>query len=84
MCFVFIHCRIHRHARSSSLDLNKLKLNIPVPPEIPPRISPQITAQISLDAQLDMAHSQFADFTHFPESVVEVTIISYTVESTTK
>lgn len=67
--------RPHRHARSSSLDLNKLKLNAPVPPEVPPRVSPQMTAQISLDAQLDVVNSQFADFTHFPESVVEVSSI---------
>lgn len=67
-----LYARPHRHARSSSLDLNKLKLNAPVPPEVPPRVSPQMTAQISLDAQLDVVNSQFADFAHFPESVVEV------------
>ncbi|XP_037024627.1 ralBP1-associated Eps domain-containing protein 1 isoform X2 [Bradysia coprophila] len=63
--------RPHKHARSSSLDLDKLKLNAPVPPEVPPRVSPQMISQISLDAQLDAADSSFADFAHFPETVIE-------------
>ncbi len=39
--------------------------------QVPPRVSPQMISQISLDAQLDAADSQFADFAHFPETVIE-------------
>lgn len=56
--------RPHKHARSSSLDLNKLKLNAPTPPEVPPRVSPQIISQVSLDVG---DSNSFADFTHFPD-----------------
>lgn len=52
--------RPHRHARSSSLDLNKLKLN--APPEIPPRVSPQT----SVDVQMEVENPSFADFSQFP------------------
>lgn len=44
---------------------NKFKL------KVPPRVSPQMISQISLDAQLDAADSSFADFAHFPETVLE-------------
>lgn len=40
--------------------------------QVPPRVSPQVTAQISLDAQIEAGNSSFADFTQFPESVIEV------------
>ncbi|GAB0089086.1 ralBP1-associated Eps domain-containing protein 1 [Sergentomyia squamirostris] len=63
--------RPHRHARSSSLDLNKLKLGAPLPPEVPPRVSPQMTTQNSCDAQVEGTNSSFADFTQFPQSCVE-------------
>lgn len=39
--------------------------------QVPPRVSPQMISQISLDAQLDAADSSFADFAHFPETVIE-------------
>ncbi|XP_055685405.1 ralBP1-associated Eps domain-containing protein 2 [Lutzomyia longipalpis] len=60
--------RPHRHARSSSLDLNKLKLGAPLPPEIPPRISPHMTSQNSCDAQVEGTNTSFADFTQFPQT----------------
>ncbi|XP_059616752.1 ralBP1-associated Eps domain-containing protein 2 [Phlebotomus argentipes] len=60
--------RPHRHARSSSLDLNKLKLGGPLPPEVPPRVSPQMTSQNSCDAQVEGTNTSFADFTQFPQS----------------
>lgn len=34
--------------------------------------------QISLDAQMETVNSSFADFTQFPESVVEVKLHSFT------
>lgn len=61
----------HRHTRSSSLDLNKLKLNnatkqqiedqmrMPPPPEVPPRVTP--TAE-------HPTAPGFADFAHFPNA----------------
>lgn len=61
----------HRHTRSSSLDLNKLKMNnatkqqiedqmrMPPPPEVPPRVTP--TAE-------HPAAPGFADFAHFPNA----------------
>uniref|UniRef100_A0A182PPP1 EF-hand domain-containing protein n=1 Tax=Anopheles epiroticus TaxID=199890 RepID=A0A182PPP1_9DIPT len=66
----------HRHTRSSSLDLNKLKLTtnsaavapigdplkMPPPPEVPPRVTPTGEAPSTGQRQ---AHG-FADFTHFP------------------
>ncbi|XP_021700411.1 ralBP1-associated Eps domain-containing protein 1 [Aedes aegypti] len=60
----------HRHTRSSSLDLNKLKMNnatkqqiedqmrMPPPPEVPPRVTP--TAEHPPPG--------FADFAHFPKA----------------
>uniref|UniRef100_A0A182RCP6 EF-hand domain-containing protein n=1 Tax=Anopheles funestus TaxID=62324 RepID=A0A182RCP6_ANOFN len=69
----------HRHTRSSSLDLNKLKLTtnnaatvapigdplkMPPPPEVPPRVTPTGEAPGSQQNQRQ-AHG-FADFTHFP------------------
>lgn len=61
--YLFI-TRPHRHARSSSLDLNKLKLN--TPPEIPPRVSPQT----SVDVQMDTENQSFADFAQFSNAEV--------------
>lgn len=68
--------RPHRHARSSSLDLNKLKQNgsmasmaAGVPPDVPPRVSPQIATQASLEVNESMS---FADFTHFPDAGTQV------------
>uniref|UniRef100_A0A8W7PEG9 EF-hand domain-containing protein n=1 Tax=Anopheles coluzzii TaxID=1518534 RepID=A0A8W7PEG9_ANOCL len=66
----------HRHTRSSSLDLNKLKLTtnsaamapigdplkMPPPPEVPPRVTPTGEAPTG---HRQPAHG-FADFTHFP------------------
>ncbi|XP_067625148.1 ralBP1-associated Eps domain-containing protein 1 [Eurosta solidaginis] len=52
--------RPHRHGRSSSLDLNKLKICAPVGQQ------PEITAQASFDLQTSTG---FADFTHFPDDV---------------
>lgn len=47
--------------------------------QVPPRVSPQMVQQISLDAQLENVNSSFADFTQFPESVVQVRpILIYT------
>uniref|UniRef100_A0A182T7X1 Uncharacterized protein n=1 Tax=Anopheles maculatus TaxID=74869 RepID=A0A182T7X1_9DIPT len=67
---------VHRHTRSSSLDLNKLKLTtnasmapisdplkMPPPPEVPPRVTP--TGEAPSGGGLRQAHG-FADFTHFP------------------
>ncbi|XP_053663046.1 ralBP1-associated Eps domain-containing protein 1 [Anopheles marshallii] len=68
----------HRHTRSSSLDLNKLKLTtnnaanvapigdplkMPPPPEVPPRVTP--TGEAPSNQSQRQAHG-FADFTHFP------------------
>uniref|UniRef100_A0A2M4AK50 Putative ral-gtpase effector ralbp1 n=1 Tax=Anopheles triannulatus TaxID=58253 RepID=A0A2M4AK50_9DIPT len=68
----------HRHTRSSSLDLNKLKLGtsaaplkMPAPPEVPPRVNtPPAPPTDQQDAASTVAHHHhaFADFTHFPST----------------
>ncbi|KAL6434252.1 hypothetical protein ACFW04_005991 [Cataglyphis niger] len=82
------------HARSSSLDLNKLGKNgqsfLGAPPLVPPRISPGITSPRKLvgqrsegEGQRTLSESQaFADFSHFsPKSEVPETTIS-SIENT--
>lgn len=66
----------HRHTRSSSLDLNKLKLGtsatplkMPAPPEVPPRVNTPPappTDQQQTATTVAHHHHAFADFTHFP------------------
>lgn len=53
--------------------------------QVPPRVSPQMVQQISLDAQLENVNSSFADFTQFPESVVQVRhMLIYILQRTSK
>uniref|UniRef100_A0A182W6X6 EH domain-containing protein n=1 Tax=Anopheles minimus TaxID=112268 RepID=A0A182W6X6_9DIPT len=73
----------HRHTRSSSLDLNKLKLTtnnasvapigdplkMPPPPEVPPRVTPTGEAPSSQR----QTHG-FADFAHFPSGASSATV----------
>ncbi|XP_050087506.1 uncharacterized protein LOC126572326 [Anopheles aquasalis] len=68
----------HRHTRSSSLDLNKLKLGsnaaplkMPPPPEVPPRVNTPPappTDQQQAGTAAAHHHHAFADFTHFPST----------------
>lgn len=56
----------------NQIRINFVKLSIlKIEFKVPPRVSPQMISQISLDAQLDAADSSFADFAHFPETVIE-------------
>uniref|UniRef100_A0A182MSE0 EF-hand domain-containing protein n=1 Tax=Anopheles culicifacies TaxID=139723 RepID=A0A182MSE0_9DIPT len=79
----------HRHTRSSSLDLNKLKLTtnnasvapigdplkMPPPPEVPPRVTP--TGEAPSQRQ---AHG-FADFAHFPSGASSGTTVGHRIGS---
>lgn len=79
-----IHFRPHRHARSSSLDLQRIKLSTnnasqdqeasAQPPELPPpRISDKSFKMASVDAYVEPAKrsdESFADFTQFPDTNV--------------
>ncbi|CAN8017671.1 unnamed protein product [Ixodes persulcatus] len=63
------------HARSSSLDLNRLgksnPQNLGAPPAVPPRVSPgNVSKSITGDVPSGM---DFADFDHFAESRSDVT-----------
>jgi hypothetical protein len=81
MNFIF---RPHRHARSSSLDLQRIKLSnnnasqekdaSAQPPVLPPpRISDKSFKMASVDAYVEppkRSDESFADFTQFPETNV--------------
>lgn len=76
--------RPHRHARSSSLDLQRIKLSnnnasqekevSARPPDLPPpRISDKSFKMASVDAYVEApkrSDESFADFTQFPETNV--------------